>query len=69
MALKYNEIVQEVYSLDTESKKELLELLEKNLIEEARDDLLVAAKSAQDNLKKGKIKSGIVSDLLADLND
>jgi len=44
-------------------------LLEKNLIEEARDDLLVAAKSAQDNLKKGKIKSGIVSDLLADLND
>lgn len=52
----FNNIVESVYNLPLEFKEELKNLLEHNIADARRDEILLSYKQAQAEHKKGKMK-------------
>ena len=54
--LNDNDIVEKIYDMALEDKVELKTLLEHNISEERRNEILKNAKNSQNEFKSGKIK-------------
>lgn len=68
MANTFANIVDEVHSLDVESKVELLKLLRSWLVEERREEIFKNAEKSLQEYKEGKANSGSIDDLVRDLH-
>ncbi len=55
-ALHFSDIVDEIYSLPLEEKLELKNLLEHNISEERRDEIISNYKQSKEEQKSGKLK-------------
>jgi hypothetical protein len=64
-----NRLVEDFNELPFEDKEYAAELIRKQLIEARRDGIVVRAKEATSNLKKGKVLRGSIGDLLRDLEN
>jgi hypothetical protein len=67
MAVSFAEIVDEIRSLDQESKLELMELLHKWLMEERRNEIFQNARQSEEEFRLGQTRNGNVHDLMKDL--
>jgi hypothetical protein len=69
MELTFAEVVDEVRDLPIEGKRELMRLLEKELIEARRDEILKNGEDAKRAYENGELTSYTdVDKLMADLN-
>jgi len=67
MAVSFAEIVDEIRSLDQESKLELVELLHKWLMEERRNEIFQNARQSEEEFRLGQTLNGNLHDLMKDL--
>ena len=67
MRASFSEIVDRIQELDTDSKEELLGLLRAWLAEDRRQEIARNARDARSEYAQGKLKSGDIDDLMADL--
>ena len=69
MELTFAEVVDEVRDLPIDGKRQLMHLLEVELIEARRDEILANGEAAKKAHDKGELKAySNVDDLMADLN-
>jgi len=69
MELTFAEVVDEVRDLPIDGKRQLMHLLEVELIEARRDEILANGEAAKKAYDKGELKAySNVDDLMADLN-
>lgn len=66
---KLEEAINLVESLSVEDRKILIEVVNKRLQEEKRNDLIKAVKETQQEFIEGKTRKGTASDLLRELDD
>lgn len=64
-----NTVIENFNALLFEEKEFALEIINKEYIEAAREAILTKANKATQNLKKGKVKKGNLSDLYKDLEN
>jgi hypothetical protein len=64
-----NRLVEDFNELPFEDKEYAVELIRKQLIEAKRDGIVIRAKEAMSNLKKGKVRRGSIGDLFRDLEN
>lgn len=64
-----NDVMEFWETLDIETKEDTLEMMQKGLIEEKREKILLRVQEAKSNLFNGNIKSGNSQDLFKDLSD
>jgi hypothetical protein len=69
MGVTINQVLQEFEQLSLEDKEYVKETVDKILIEERREELLLRSEEAMASYKSGKSKVGTVADLMKDLND
>lgn len=62
-----NKLVEDFNDLTFDDKEYAIELIQKQLIEAKREGIVIRAREAMSNLKKGKVQRGSVGDLLKDL--
>ena len=55
LALQFNDIVEKIYSLPLEEKVELKNLLEHNISDERRDEILINFKKSREEHHSGKL--------------
>ena len=67
MSTKLAEIVDEIKSLDMETKEYLNDLIKKLLIEERRKEIKKNAEASIKEYKRGKVEFGCVKDMKASL--
>jgi len=67
MSTKLAEIVDEIKSLDMETKEYLNDLIKKLLIEERRKEIKKNAEGSIKEYKRGKVEFGYVKDMKASL--
>lgn len=67
MAMSFSEIVDQAHELDSASKEELIGLLRSWLAEDRRREIAHNAREARSEYAQGKLKSGNVDDLMADM--
>lgn len=69
MELTFAEVVDEVRDLPIDGKRQLMQLLEVELIEARRDEILENGEAAKQAFERGELKAySNVDDLMADLN-
>ncbi len=68
MQTSFADIVESIQNLDTEAKRELLDLIQTWLIEERRQEIARNADTARAEHAQGKLKSGSIDELMADLH-
>jgi hypothetical protein len=56
LAFQFNDIVEKIYGLPLEEKMELKNLLEHNISDVRRDEILLNYKYSQEEHKSGKLK-------------
>ena len=64
-----NTVIEKFNSLLFEEKEFAVDIIKKVYAEEARKAIAVRARKATENMKKGKVKKGTVSDLYKDLEN
>ena len=64
-----NTVIEKFNSLLFEEKEFAVDIIKKVYAEEARKTIAAMARKATENLKKGKVKKGTVSDLYKDLEN
>jgi hypothetical protein len=70
MEMTFAGVVDEVRQLSIDEKKELAEIIERDLIEERRSEILKNGEEAMKEYKEGKLVfSSNVDELMASLND
>jgi hypothetical protein len=69
MAITFENLVDEVYKLDTEGKEHLKELLEKQLIEERREEILQNAIESKKEYEAGELEFDTAENILKKLNE
>lgn len=62
-----NKLIEDFNHLPLEEREYVIEIAKKQLIEAKREKIAKRAKEAENNYKKGKVKSGSVKDLQKDL--
>ena len=67
MPVSFAEIVDQIQELDSDSKQELIDLLRARLAEERRHEIARNARMARAEHAQGKLKSGGIEELMADL--
>jgi hypothetical protein len=67
MRASFSEIVDRIQELDSDSKEELLDLLRAWLAEDRRQEMARNAREARSEYAQGKLKTGGVDELMADL--
>ncbi|MBD0389183.1 MAG: hypothetical protein ICV54_22450 [Nostoc sp. C3-bin3] len=65
----FQKAIEAVEALDPEAQAILVDLIQKRLKQQRRDDLLKAVAEAREAYAKGEVRSGIVADLMAELDD
>lgn len=56
MIFRFNEVVEKIYGLPLEDKIELKNLLERNISEERRNEIMVNFKKSKEEHQSGKLK-------------
>ncbi len=64
-----NEVLETIEGLDIDKQAYISEVLSKRLVELRRKKIAKRAQEAQQAYRKGKVKSGKITDLWKDLND
>ncbi|MBK5284559.1 MAG: hypothetical protein JJE25_04095 [Bacteroidia bacterium] len=64
-----NTVIENFDSLLFEEKEFAVDIINKMYAEEARKAIAAQARKAADNVKKGKVKKGTISDLYKDLEN
>jgi hypothetical protein len=65
----FQKAIEAVEALDPEAQAILVDIIQKRLKQQRRDDLLKAVAEAREAYVKGEVRSGTVADLMAELND
>jgi len=60
-------VIEEFNQLSLADEEYTIEIMEKQLIEKKRENILFRSKEALNNLKKGLVKKGTLKDLYKDL--
>jgi hypothetical protein len=63
----FDEALEMVDSMTIEEREQLLEILQKRLIDEKREELVKNIREAKQEYRKGKIKKGTVDDLMREI--
>jgi len=63
----FDEALEMVDSMTIEEREQLLEILQKRLIDEKREQLVKNVREAKQEYRKGKIKTGTVNDLMQEI--
>lgn len=66
---KFQQAIEAVEALSIDEQAMLLEILQKRLIQQRREQLLQEVAEAEQDYAQGSIKRGSVGDFLAELND
>jgi hypothetical protein len=64
-----NEIIENWDNLTIDDKEYTIEILQKDLIQSRREQIILRTKEAESNYNKGLIKSGTVENLFEDLEN
>jgi RNAse (barnase) inhibitor barstar len=56
LAFRFNDVVEKIYSLPLEDKLELKNLLERNISEERRNEIVANLKKSKEEHQSGKLK-------------
>jgi hypothetical protein len=64
-----NRVIEEFNLLPLDEKEYVADLIKKQLIEYRREEILLHAKEARNDLKAGRVKTGSLQDLYKDLED
>ena len=67
--MSLNKLVEHFNELTFDDKEYAVQLIQKQLIEAKREGIIIRAREAMSNLKKGKVKRGSAGDLLKDLEN
>ncbi|WP_445637065.1 CopG family transcriptional regulator [Nostoc sp. DSM 114161] len=65
----FQKAIEAVEALDPEAQAILMDIIQKRLRQQQRDDLLKAVAEAREAYDKGEVRSGTVADLMAELDD
>ncbi|MDZ8258719.1 hypothetical protein [Nostoc sp. ChiQUE01b] len=65
----FQKVIEAVEALDPEAQAILVDIIQKRLKQQRRDDLLKAVAEAREAYAKGEVHSGTVADLMAELDD
>ncbi|MEA5621722.1 hypothetical protein [Nostoc sp. UHCC 0251] len=65
----FQKAIEAVEALDPEAQAILVDIIQKRLKQQRRDDLLKAVAEAREAYVKGEVRSGTVADLMAELDD
>jgi len=64
-----NKFIEDFIVLPLEEKEYLIEIMQKQFIEEKRDNIAKRSVECMENFKKGSVKKGSVEDLYKDLEE
>ena len=65
----FQKAIEAVEALDPEAQAILVDIIQKRLKQQRRDDLLKAVAETREAYDKGEVRSGTVADLMAELDD
>ncbi|MEH2179557.1 hypothetical protein [Nostoc sp.] len=65
----FQKAIEAVEALDPEAQAILVNIIQKRLKQQRRDDLLKAVAEAREAYAKREVRSGTVADLMAELDD
>jgi hypothetical protein len=65
----FQELIESVEALPIEDREILMEIVNKRIIEQRRDELVADMETSLEAYKRGDIRSGTVDDLLKDLEE
>ncbi|MEH2317961.1 hypothetical protein [Nostoc sp.] len=65
----FQKAIEAVEALDPEAQAILVDIIQKRLKQQRRDNLLKAVTEAREAYAKGEVRSGTVADLMAELDD
>ncbi|MEH2142774.1 hypothetical protein [Nostoc sp.] len=65
----FQKAIEAVEALDPEAQAILVDIIQKRLKQQRRDDLLKAVAEAREAYARGEVRSGTVADLMAELDD
>jgi hypothetical protein len=65
----FQELIESVEALPIEDREILMEIVNKRIIEQRRDELVADMETSLEAYKRGDIRSGTVEDLLKDLEE
>lgn len=68
MSITFQDAIDAVESLPDYQQEDLIEVVKSRLIEQKRENLAKSIQSARDDLKRGNVQTGTVSDLIEDLS-
>jgi len=63
-----NKVIEEFSHLPQEEKEYVAEIIRKQVIEEKRNRLAERAREARGNFERGSVKTGVLKDLMEDLD-
>lgn len=66
---KFQQVIEAVEALSIEEQTMLLEIVQKRLVQQRRQQLLQEVKEAEQDYAQGNVKRGSVGDFLAELDD
>ncbi len=64
----FQKAIETVEALDPEAQAMLVDIIQKRLKQQGRDELLKAVAEAREAYAQGKVRSGTVADLMAELD-
>jgi hypothetical protein len=65
----FQELIESVEALPIEDREILMEIVNKRIIEQRRDEMVADMETSLEAYKRGDIRSGTVDDLLKDLEE